>query len=472
MNRAFWPIRPTPQEGELLSSWMTRIAVANGVSLQCLCWETWPDSDVLMHDIDRRPPPGLIEELARRTMQSVTRIQQLALPSLVGHLLENLPLGSGWVQWILPILLRSRTSHGIQYCPDCLTEDIEPHWRLSWRLAFVTTCHRHSRVLCDTCPSCGAAPNPLALFKRQRPGTEPIPVHYCRWCGYDIRIRRSNHDNSDSPSKGVVDFESSLLKALQENWIDVQEHGLVHSIPFFRGLHLILTMLSSKGQSGRLREAVHHHLSIEHPLMLISGQSRRVLFERQNVATRHQLVAMVAWLMEGWPHRFTHACRKASLRGTRLTLELQREAPYWYWKATGEHLGSKRARWRRAALPDGLNLSYDAISHRLKSQKLQAQERRIRFVRDHPELWDDSLRLVKAMRCAGLYSPRSTPSVLVPYCPVLIDLAKGEGVLHRFTNSLAMCRLRERRQMVLMPPPTALARPGENEAIAPPSSQP
>lgn len=103
-------------------------------------------------------------------------------------------------------------------------------------------------------------------------------------------------------------------------------------------------------------------------------------------------------------------------------------------------------------MPDGLNLSYAAISHRLKSRKLQAQERRIHFIRDHPELWEDSLRLTIAMRNAGLYSQRSSPSLLVPYCPVLIALAKGEGVLHRFTNSLAMCRLRGRRQMVLMPP--------------------
>jgi len=451
MTRACWPIHPPPQEEELLSSWMTRIAIANGVSLQCLCWETWPGSNLLMHDIDRRPPLGLIEELALRTETPVTRIQQMVLPSLVGRLLENLPLGSGWVQWILPILLRSRTSHGIQYCPDCLAGDIEPHWRLNWRLAFTTTCPHHSRILCDTCPSCGAAPNPLAIFKRKRPATEPVPVHLCRWCGYAFSDSRSHQHNSDAPSKGVVDFEASLLKALQENWIDVHGHGLVHAIPFFRGLHIILTMLASKGQSGRLRETVHHHLGMEYPPTLVSGHSRRVLVERQNVCTRHQLMTMVAWLMEDWPHRFTHACREASLSGTRLTLELQREAPYWYWKATGENLGSKRARWRRTVLPDGLNLSYADISHRLKSRKLQAQERRIRFVRDHPELWEDSLRLVNAMRDAGLYSPRSSPSVLVPYSSVLISLAKGEGVLHRFTDTLAMCRIRGKRQMVLMP---------------------
>ena len=375
----------------------------------------------------------------------------MALPSLVGRLLENLPLGSGWVQWILPILLRSRTSHGVQYCPDCLAEDIEPHWRLNWRLASVTTCPHHSRLLCDTCPSCGAAPNPLALFKRQRPTTEPVPIYFCRWCGHDFRVRPSNQNNSNSPSKGVIDFEESLLKALRENWIDVPGHGHVHSIPFFRGLHLILTLLASRGQSGRLRKIVHQQLDMEYPLTLIPEQSRRVLFECQSVGTRYHLMAMSSWLMGDWPHRFTHACREASLSGTRLTLELQREAPYWYWKATGEHLGSNRARWRKAAHPDGLNLSYDAISYRLKSQKLQAQERRIRFVRDHPELWEDSLRLTSAMRGAGLYSSRSSTPLLAPYCPVLIALAKGEGVLHRFTKSLAVCSVKGKRQLVLLP---------------------
>jgi hypothetical protein len=446
-----WPIRTPPIEGEILSSWMTRIATAHGVSLQCLCWETWPSSDVLMHDIDRRPPPGLIEKLARRTELPITRIQQMVLPSLVGRLLENLPSSSGWVQWVLPILLRTRVSHGIQYCPDCLAEEAEPHWRIDWRLAFVTTCPRHLRLLLDTCPSCGAAPNPLALFKEQRPSVEPAPVHQCRWCGYDYRGRYDGLDSSISPSKTAIQFEACLIQALREKWFDLRGYGLIHSIPFFRGLHLILTMLASKGQSGRLREAVHHHLDFEYPPTLVSGQSRRVLFERQNVSTRHQLITMAAWVTEDWPNHFTHACQDASLSGTRLTLELQRKAPYWYWKATGENLGSKRGRWRRAALPEGLNLSYASISHRLNSKKLQAQERRIRFVRDHPELWEDPLRLTGAMRCVGLYSPQSSLALLVPYCPVLIALAKGEGVIHRFTKSLAVCCVKGRRQLVLLP---------------------
>ncbi|GLH74902.1 hypothetical protein GETHLI_34040 [Geothrix limicola] len=451
MSGACWPIRPPPLGGELLSSWMTRIAKANGVSLQCLCWETWPGSDLLMRDIDRHPPPGFIEELAKHSGHPAASIQRLVLRSLVGRLLVNLPPGSGWVQWILPILLRTRAAYGIQYCPECLAKDIEPHWRLNWRLAFVTTCPQHFRVLSDTCSSCGVAPNPLALFKGKRPATEPVPVHLCRWCGQDFRVICNDPSNSNSPSKGVVHFETTLLQALQENWMDVPGHGLVHSIPYFRGLHLIVTILASKGQSGRFRAAVCQELGIDQPPKLIPGRGGRVLFELQNVSTRHQLVAMAAWLMEDWPHRFTQACREASLSGTRLTLELQRDAPYWYWKSTGEQLGSKRAQWRRAALPDGLSLSYDDVSRRLQSRKLLSQERRIRFVRDHPELWGDPLRLTNALRSAGLYSPNSAPSLLVPYCTVLIALAKGEGLLHCFTKSLAVCCVRGRRQMVLLP---------------------
>ncbi len=451
MNRNCWPIHPPPQEGELLSSWMTRIASAHGVSVQCLCWETWPDSDVLMHDIDRRPLPGLIEDLALRSRHPITKIQQMVLPSLVGRLLDNFPSSSGWVQWILPTHLRARASHGLQYCPECLAEDIEPHWRLAWRLAFVTTCTRHSRLLRDNCPSCGAAPNLLSLFMGRRPAVEPAPVYLCRWCGHDFRGRCDYPCIPVPPAKGVSYFETSLLQALEDKWIDVQSHGLVHSVPFFRGFHLILTMLASQGNSRELREIVSNHMEIENPVELMPGRNHRVLFEVQGVAARHKIMEMAAWLMEDWPHRFVLVCREASLSGTRSTLELQRQAPYWYWKVTDEYLGLKFARWRHAVMPDGLNLSYGAISRRLQSRKLLAQERRIRFVRDHPELWKDYLGLTTAMRDAGLYSPKSSVSILVSHCPLLVDLAMGKRVIRRITSSLVICRVSNRRQIVLIP---------------------
>jgi hypothetical protein len=415
----------------------------------------WPGANILMHDVDRHAPPGVVEELAIRTGISVGDILGMILPSVEGCLLEGIPPGSGWVQWILAISLRGRASHGIQYCPECLAEDDEPHWRLAWRLAFVTTCSRHRRVLKDACSFCGKAPNPLALLKGQRPSTEPAPVTCCRWCGEDFRNQDNGLSGSECPSVEVINFEIWLLKVLEGRWADLHGHGLIHSVPFFRGLHLVLTMLTSKGQPGRLRHVVRDRVDVACPELLFQTRARGMIFERQPVDLRHNLMVMAAWLLDKWPHRFITACREASLSGARLTLELQRGAPYWYWKVADEYLGLRCARWRRSTLPDGMSLSYNTIGRRLSSRKLIAQERRIRYIRDHPELWGDYLRLVSTMQKAGLYSQKSPPSVLMRYLPTLIKLAKGEGVVHRLVGPLIVSCLDGKRQVVMLPFPTA-----------------
>lgn len=55
---------------------------------------------------------------------------------------------------------------GGRYCPECLA-DTDGRWRMSWQFPFGFACHRHRRLLADTCPVCDRPPrrvgHPLVL---------------------------------------------------------------------------------------------------------------------------------------------------------------------------------------------------------------------------------------------------------------------------------------------------------------------
>ena len=119
-----WPIRVNIIPGEVMSSWLTRLAEANGVSLQLLCWETWPGRHLLTKDLDRTAPNDVVETLSMKTGFAVPEIQQMTIQSMEGALFEDCSSGSARLPWILPVHLRTDRGNGIQYCSDCLKEGV------------------------------------------------------------------------------------------------------------------------------------------------------------------------------------------------------------------------------------------------------------------------------------------------------------------------------------------------------------
>ena len=64
-------------------------------------------------------------------------------------------------------------------------------------------------------------------------------------------------------------------------------------------------------------------------------------------------------------------------------------------------------------------------AHGVKSPRRQDREKRITFVREHPELWDDHNTLAKALQVAGLYSKKTNRLDISVGCGALIEEAKG-----------------------------------------------
>lgn len=63
-----WPAHPKPLPDELLSSWIVRVAQANGIKLQTLCWMLFGNErSPWNRDIDRSAPKWLLKAMCEHT---------------------------------------------------------------------------------------------------------------------------------------------------------------------------------------------------------------------------------------------------------------------------------------------------------------------------------------------------------------------------------------------------------------------
>ena len=150
-----WPARPRPLPDELLTSWIVRLASAHDIKPHALTALTWPGTPIWNRDFDVSPDERVLDDLAVRTQLPPEVVRRTCFAEFDGVLYEaRHQVGKN--RWVLPAGMynRNRKAYGLQYCPECLSEDPEPYFRRAWRLACITVCVRHDRALRDRCPKC------------------------------------------------------------------------------------------------------------------------------------------------------------------------------------------------------------------------------------------------------------------------------------------------------------------------------
>jgi TniQ protein len=202
-ERTLWPIRPWPMPDELLSSWLNRVAVANGMAprpfylslARAVGWKSViVRSYTLATDlkiesketswVDLRCANRLADYLAQRTGMPRRLIQGLALER-PRDVPEDVMVGAGTLQWDLieavPDILASdnEDSAYMRFCPYCLMEWDDSWYRKLWRTSLATVCIRHASRLLFKC-ACGRNVRPH-LSKAVRSQV------FCYSCGHDLR---------------------------------------------------------------------------------------------------------------------------------------------------------------------------------------------------------------------------------------------------------------------------------------------
>ena len=166
-----WPMSIMPAPGELLSSWLHRLAYANGIPPHYFGALLGAPGQNWSARLDRAMPDRILQFLGEHTHIPLEDIAALTIaPDPLARL--RLPLRASPQQSCAP----KTQATWLQFCPTCLAEDETPYFRRGWSLATRVSCFRHGCRLRDRCPSCGGG---LAPFSQKR----LVPHQICAWCG-------------------------------------------------------------------------------------------------------------------------------------------------------------------------------------------------------------------------------------------------------------------------------------------------
>lgn len=182
-----WPMAIDPQPDELLSSWLHRLAIANGVAPRWFAGVLGLGEGMWSARLDHRLPHGVATVLQQ---QADVATETLSAMTMEGRVLTPL---------LLPLREKAgrNRSTWMQYCPLCFAGDDAPYFRCDWRLATRISCFVHGCGLRDRCPACRSG---IASFDQ----TELMPQHFCARCASSGKPKpRSHGPNRVSPSASI-----------------------------------------------------------------------------------------------------------------------------------------------------------------------------------------------------------------------------------------------------------------------------
>lgn len=151
----FFLIVPQPFKDELLSSWLTRVAIEHKrkLSIFLSLYVKKEGNSISRTDIDFLYDENLFEALVNKSNLTKKDILKMSLRSEEGYLYscnENNLYPPNQIRK----LVDKRNHYGLMYCPKCLAEDTIPYFRKKWRYQFYNVCTKHEIFLTDRCWVC------------------------------------------------------------------------------------------------------------------------------------------------------------------------------------------------------------------------------------------------------------------------------------------------------------------------------
>lgn len=229
---------------------------------------------------------------------------------------------------------RQRAGHSLQFCRCCLTEDVEPYFRCTWRLALSVMCPVHGLHLADECPRCHSPVVPTICDRGQRLLPLETPLARCYRCGWDLREPLADDLVADAEN---LDFQKRLLEALTQGASAHLPGGGCYSLLLFRGLKRLLQLLGGEGRFKRVRELMLlEDGRLDFPLQA----GAHFCLETLRVGDRALMLSLLRRLLEDWPATFTDACRIARVSSSYLQ-NYRGGLPYWLYRPIHDELYDK-----------------------------------------------------------------------------------------------------------------------------------
>ncbi len=307
LHVGLWPARCRPQDGELLSSWMARLAAAHGLPFTRFCKRTWPGRSIWQSDLDLRADEKIISVIANKTGTDRRYVEATSLAGLKGWLIPNVGR-TRYTDWVLPAMLTQLTAlnrgttesrvYVRQYCSMCLASDDLPYFRLEWRLAFVTMCARHGTELNDRCPDCGSPVVPSEADPLHHSDARQDHQALCFRCGADLRKASSSRAGVNSTDLSI---QRRLNEALQIRWTEVAPGHRILSALYFPVLRQLVNFVSHGNRGAEVRSVVGKVCELDG---FEPSGGPEPIFEHLPCSDRRAVLRMAIWLLGMWPTRF------------------------------------------------------------------------------------------------------------------------------------------------------------------------
>jgi len=296
-----WPVRPVPLPNESMTSWLVRLSESNGVTVKTAI-KSLVSGARTGFDPDQRPPEEFVKALENRSLASLDQLNALTLLPFLAVLQQfKTQVGSNQMPW----KCKDSNVHRLiknQFCPLCLAADPIPHFRLSWRLSFVTVCDRHRIPLWDCCPFCDGPLDLLAEFKEVPKGLGSS-TSFCRTCGSDLR---GGLPNRISPGeletrdlvKSALQHQRTLLAVMKTGNLSKTTGPDIDAAKLFASFRLLLGTLVSPRYSdaiGRVLQA-EWPTATSLPALFCRGQ---IEYDQMSTIARLVLMGISDWDAHG-----------------------------------------------------------------------------------------------------------------------------------------------------------------------------
>lgn len=315
-----FPLKLRPQEDELLSSWLIRLALRHRTMPMTFTNLYMPETrnKLWSADMDLQSDPDFLSALATKSGAPLEALQAMTLGAYEGYLFEKAFTKTGGTQFVMPLRMRGRqsTSFGLRFCPKCLREDEQPYFRRKWRLSFSTACLRHKCFLQDRCPACQV---PLTIYRK--PSVSDFPN--CDKCGF--RLKDAEVESIAKDSYG--------LKAIKRMYA-ILGHGFVmlgevpvYSFLFFVIIHQLWKAVHFWDKTGGFLR----HEVMRDRLDDLTWELKPTVLEQIRLKEQYLFFSGLMHLFEDYPHRLVDYCHRNQFGKTELAKDL-RIVPYWYSK--------------------------------------------------------------------------------------------------------------------------------------------
>jgi len=227
-----WFKPPQPYEDELLSSWVTRVALSYYITPAELFSKHLIKYQAYKRDLDiAKLDNSFWKVLSHLSQLSVATLNDMQILDLAGKLQKKIYTNQR-NRWIVAssgnLYPKKRKSKALRFCPLCLKE--KGYYSKDSKLLFVNVCTRHQVYMKDACPKCNSHVLPIRI-------EPPEKIHKCFRCGYNLSETTTTHAST-------LEFEAvKFSKSVLSKGIFLNQKINRPAIDYFTVLYLLIKNL-------------------------------------------------------------------------------------------------------------------------------------------------------------------------------------------------------------------------------------